>query len=162
MLERSFILLQLPAAVGTGLIAGTFFCFSSFVVPALAKLEPTQGIAAMQKINIAVINPLFMIVLFGTAIILLLQSYFVFSSVLNVESAFWLFAAFFYVIGTIGITLFCNVPLNDQLVSTTEFNSNTRQFWASYVTDWTFWNSLRALTATAACAASIVAVSITR
>jgi uncharacterized membrane protein len=60
-------LLMLVAALGCGLMAGVFFAFSTFVMPALARLQPSQGIAAMQSINITAINPLFMIALFGTA-----------------------------------------------------------------------------------------------
>jgi len=50
--------LTLCAALGCGLMAGVFFAFSSFVMNALARLTPGEGIAAMQSINVAVINPL--------------------------------------------------------------------------------------------------------
>lgn len=55
------------AALGGGLIAGTFFAFSAFVMGALKRLPPAQGIAAMQSINVVVINPLFLGVFLGTA-----------------------------------------------------------------------------------------------
>ena len=60
--------LTLTAAVGCGLVAGVFFAFSSFVMKALARLQPAQGVAAMQAINLAAINPAFMLALFGTAL----------------------------------------------------------------------------------------------
>jgi uncharacterized membrane protein len=59
--------LELVAALGCGLVAGVFFAFSTFVMPALARLQPPQGITAMQSINITAINPLFMLAIFGTA-----------------------------------------------------------------------------------------------
>jgi uncharacterized membrane protein len=59
--------LKLATVLGCGLIAGVFFAFSAFIMSALARIEPTQGITAMQSINITVINPLFMTALFGTA-----------------------------------------------------------------------------------------------
>lgn len=59
--------LTLVPALGCGLIAGAFFAFSTFVMRALAQLPPSQGIAAMQSINIVVINPMFMAVFLGTA-----------------------------------------------------------------------------------------------
>lgn len=49
--------LALVAAVGSALIGGAFFAFSSFVMGALGKLPPAQGVAAMQSINVVVINP---------------------------------------------------------------------------------------------------------
>jgi uncharacterized membrane protein len=53
--------LKLFPALGCGLIAGVFFTFSTFVMNALARLQPTQGIAAMQAINTTEINSLFMV-----------------------------------------------------------------------------------------------------
>ncbi|HVG38357.1 MAG TPA: hypothetical protein VM870_03655, partial [Pyrinomonadaceae bacterium] len=58
--------LKIFAALGCGLIAGIFFAFSSFVMSALARLPSAQGMAAMQAINITVINPLFMTAFLGT------------------------------------------------------------------------------------------------
>ena len=66
MVDKLIFGLTLVSALGCGLIAGAFFAFSTFVMNALAKLPPSQGIAAMQSINIAVINPMFMTALFGT------------------------------------------------------------------------------------------------
>jgi uncharacterized membrane protein len=60
--------LKLVTALGCGLVGGVFFAFSTFVMRALARLQPKEGIAAMQSINITVINPWFMTALFGTAI----------------------------------------------------------------------------------------------
>ena len=57
------------AALGSGLMAGTFFAFSVFVMGALGRLPPEQGIAAMQSINIVVINRVFLAVFAGTAVI---------------------------------------------------------------------------------------------
>jgi uncharacterized membrane protein len=62
-----FFILKLIATLGCGLVAGVFFAFSTFVMSALARLQSKEGIAAMQAINITVINPWFMIALFGTA-----------------------------------------------------------------------------------------------
>jgi uncharacterized membrane protein len=159
MIHRSFLLIEVLATLGVGLLAGTFFCFSSFIMPALAKLESTQGVAAMQKINVAVINPLFMTVLFGTAILFAIQAFFVCRSGIDSVSVLWLAAAILYVFVTIGITVFCNVPLNDQLASLTIHNASDSEFWHHYVEKWTLWNSLRGLAAAAACTASICAIS---
>ena len=61
-------LLTLGAALGCGLIAGVFWAFSNFVMPALACLPPRQGMAAMQAINLAVLNRRFLGVLLGTGL----------------------------------------------------------------------------------------------
>jgi uncharacterized membrane protein len=68
-------ILILGSALGSGLIAGAFFAFSSFVMGALGKLPASQGIAAMQSINVVVINPIFLGVLFGTAALALFMGF---------------------------------------------------------------------------------------
>ena len=66
--DRLYFALKIFSALGCGLMAGTFFAFSVFVMSALARLPAPQGIAAMQSINITVINPVFMLVFMGTAL----------------------------------------------------------------------------------------------
>jgi len=51
MLQGLLTVLPLLAALGSGVVAGVFFAFSSFVIPALARLPPAQGVLAMQSIN---------------------------------------------------------------------------------------------------------------
>src|SRR5262245_19819654 len=60
--------ITLVAALGCGLMAGLFFAFSAAVMKALARLPSAEGIGAMQSINVAIINPLFLAVFFGTAV----------------------------------------------------------------------------------------------
>jgi hypothetical protein len=48
--------LTVVTALGCGLNAGVFFAFSSFVMKALARLQPAQGIAAMQSINLVAVT----------------------------------------------------------------------------------------------------------
>ena len=57
----------LATALGCGLVAGVFFAFSSFVMPALARLDPAKGISAMQAINVMAVTPVFMLAFRGTA-----------------------------------------------------------------------------------------------
>ena len=47
-------------------MAGVFFAFSTFVMQALARLQPAQGTEAMQAINRTVLNPWFPGVFLGT------------------------------------------------------------------------------------------------
>ena len=55
------------AALGSGLIAGFFLAFSACVMAALGRISPASGISAMQSVNVAVLNPLFLGTFFGTA-----------------------------------------------------------------------------------------------
>src|SRR4051812_29165640 len=66
MFHRSLGSLSTIVAVGAGIAGGVFFAFSTFVMRALDRLPADRSIAAMQAINLAAPNPLFMAVLFGT------------------------------------------------------------------------------------------------
>ncbi len=102
----------LATALGCGLIAGVFFAFSTFVMPALKRLPPAHGIAAMHSINNLAVTPAFMTALFGTAVACLgLVAWAVIWS--GERSDAWVIAGgVLYVIGTIGVTIACYVRLN--------------------------------------------------
>ena len=62
-------LVGIIALLGSALVGGVFFAFSSFVMKALARVPSSQGIAAMQSINVVVINPSFLGAFLGTALL---------------------------------------------------------------------------------------------
>ncbi len=64
--------LTLAAAIGAGITAGVYFAFSTFVMTGLRRLSHSQSIAAINAINKAAPNPLFMLALFGTGIVCIL------------------------------------------------------------------------------------------
>ena len=156
--DRMQNILILISALGCGLIAGAFFSFSSFVMGALGKLPASQGIAAMQSINVVVINPVFLGVLFGTAVLALILG---FGAIWNLADprAMWIAAgAGLYVIGTVLVTMVFNVPLNNALAAVDPASSEGAAVWADYLRTWTNWNHVRTLAALAASGAFISAL----
>ncbi|MBD1875557.1 DUF1772 domain-containing protein [Nodosilinea sp. FACHB-131] len=144
--------LKLCTALGCGLVAGVFFAFSTFVMQALGQQPPAQGIATMQSINITVINPWFMGVLFGTAIGCLVL---VITSLIkgNPPSArYLLIGSLLYLLGTILVTIAFNVPLNDALAAVSPDSAEGATLWVKYLTNWTLWNHVRTVAALAAAA----------
>lgn len=144
---QDYFALKLFSALGCGLVAGVFFAFSTFVMNALSRLQPKEGIAAMQFINITAINPLFMIALFGTAVTCILLAI---SSILKWQqpgAVYFLVGSLVYLIGTVLVTIAFNVPLNDALVKVKPESIEGAKLWAKYLTDWTFWNHVRTLAA---------------
>ena len=71
MLEGLLEVLTFAAAIGSGVVGGIFFAFSTFVMAALRRLPAEQGIAAMNAINVTVLNPLFFLAFFGTGAVCL-------------------------------------------------------------------------------------------
>ena len=148
--QQQYFALKLFAALGCGLVAGVFFAFSTFVMSALARLQPAQGIAAMQSINITAINPLFMLALFGTAAACMLLAVFSLFNWHQPGAAYLLIGSLLYLIGTVLVTIVFNVPLNDALAKVESSSPESVSLWTSYLANWTFWNHIRTITALAA------------
>lgn len=148
---------RLAAALGCGLMAGVFFAFSSFVMTALARLPPHEGIAAMQSINLVVRNPLFFTVFFGTAAACL--------AIVLLATLDWqapgaacaLAAGMLYLLGTFGVTVAFNVPLNESLAPLDPAAAASAAFWGGYVDRWSAWNHVRTAAATAAAGLLVIA-----
>ena len=150
-------LLTLIAALGSGLMAGLFFAFSSFIMTALAKLPPEQGIAAMNSINVTILNTTFGLAFFGTAVLCLGLGI---ASVLRwaePSSAWLLIASLLYLAGVIGVTMAFNVPLNNALAAVSPTSPEGAATWTRYLAEWLPWNHVRTLANIGALIAFILA-----
>jgi uncharacterized membrane protein len=145
-------------ALGSGLVAGIFFAFSTFVMRALARLPAADGIAAMQSINIVVINPLFLGVFMGTALLGLVAGAMTLIDWQGAASICLLAGSALYAIGCFGVTLLGNVPLNNALAKVAAESAEGRAVWARYLQDWVRWNHVRTIAALLAGAAFILAL----
>ncbi|TDF95221.1 DUF1772 domain-containing protein [Paenibacillus piri] len=157
MSDRLLNGLTLFSAIGSGLIAGIFFAFSVFVMTALARLPSAQGIAAMQSINVVILNPLFGVVFTGTALacaVLAITSYFRWG---EAGAIYLLIGSLIYLIGSFLATLMFNVPLNDALAAADPNSANGAELWLHYSSNWTAWNHVRTVASIAALTSFIVA-----
>jgi len=150
----------LATALGCGLVAGVFFAFSTFVMPALKRLPPANGITAMQSINKLAVTPAFMTALFGTAVACLGMIAWAAISSSERPAGLVLAGAALYIVGTIGVTIACNVPLNDRLATLHPQGADAAGHWDEYVAKWTAWNHLRAAVSLAAAAALTIALHV--
>ena len=155
-----FFALTLSSALGSSLMAGVFFAFSTFVMRALSRLPAAQGIAAMQSINVAVINPVFLGVFLGTAVacaIAIVEALLHWSA----PGSAWLLAGgALYLVGTFLVTMLFNVPLNDSLAKVTPNDPDGPRRWSDYVRRWTAWNHVR--TGAALAATALFAIALCR
>ncbi|WP_342360038.1 DUF1772 domain-containing protein [Terrarubrum flagellatum] len=136
-----FILL-FAAAIGSGVVGGMFYAFSSFVMAALGRIAPEQGVAAMNAINVTVITPSFMVFFLGTALLCLILGGGAVFGWGGGGAKFILAASVLYFVGCFGATVIFNVPLNDQLAAVTPADQTA--VWVNYLDRWTMWNSVRA------------------
>ncbi len=105
----------LIAAFLTALIAGLFYSYSCSVNAGLGKLPDAAYLAAMQSINREILNPLFFMSFMGTLFLLPLATWLQFSNPVSTRFYFMLAATLVYAIGTFGVTILGNVPLNNAL-----------------------------------------------
>jgi len=150
--------LMLFAVLGCGLIAGVFFAFSTFVMKALAQQPSAQGIATMQSINITVINPLFMLVFLGTAAACIFLTISLLLKWHQPGVVYLLVGSLLYLVGTVGVTIAFNVPLNDALAIVKPDSPEGANLWVKYLTNWTIWNHVRTIAALVAAALLTIAL----
>ena len=157
-MNNPIYLLTFVAALGSGLVAGILFAFSNFIMKALARVPPAQGIAAMQSINVLVLNRWFFVVFFGTAVCCLALAISSFARWQKPGVNYLLVGSLLYLIGTILVTIACNVPLNDALAAVDPSSADAGRVWTNYLKNWTMWNHVRTIAALGAAASFTIAL----
>jgi uncharacterized membrane protein len=150
MSDAALVAVAFSAALGCGLMAGVFLAFSSFVMSALARLPPPQGIAAMQAINVRAVTPVFMSVFFGTAVLCAFLAVAALLSPRTPGDGFLLSGALCYLVGSFLVTAVVNVPLNNRLAAADPTADAAATLWSRYLRTWTAWNHVRTVASLAA------------
>ena len=130
------------ALVGSGLNGGLFFIFSNCVMGSFEEMPDGEGMRAMQIINRRILNPMFLGVFAGTALVSLVV---VVLAVMDRPpgSGFAVAGAACYLLGGFGVTAVGNVPLNNRLDQASIDTERGRMLWKRYLRDWTRWNHVR-------------------
>lgn len=152
--------LTLLAALGCGLIGGLFFAFSNFVMRALARLPDAQGIAAMQSINVTVLNPVFLGAFMGTALFCAVLAGYGLLHLPQPGSRWLIAGGLLYLLGNLLVTRACNIPRNDALARLDPSSAVAGDAWHEYLREWNAWNHVRTVTALAASAAFVIALRV--
>lgn len=137
------ILLIITATV-TALIAGLFYAYSCSVVLGLGKLSDAEYLKSMQSINREILNPVFFLSFMGTAFLLPISTFFYRGQ--NPAFLLLLLATLAYLIGVFAVTMFGNVPLNDQLAQFDIANSSAeaiKEMRSKFEDRWNFLNNIR-------------------
>jgi uncharacterized membrane protein len=135
------------ATLTTGLIAGVFYAYAVSVNLGLAAQPDASYVATMNAINERIQNPLFFLSFFG-AVLFLITALVVYSPRPR-SGRFWLIAlaCVLYVGGGFLLTVFVNVPLNEELarVAADASPGELARARAGYEGPWNFWNGVRTL-----------------
>lgn len=160
MLTDTLVPLVIATAVGAGLNGGVFFAFSTFVMSALRRLPPTQGLTAMQEINVTAVTAAFMTLLFGTAALSVAVIVGALADWSSPATALAVTGAAVYLAGVIGTTLTFNVPRNNALATVNAQASDAAERWRRYQASWTAGNHVRTASCVAAATLLIAATQV--
>lgn len=154
------LILEFAAALGTALMAGLYFIFSVAVMTALSRIAPASGMAAMQSINVVILNPWFLLTFAGTAAICAILAIMALLRWSEPGAVLLLVACVLYLAGNIGVTMVFNVPLNNALAAADPASADGAAVWSRYLSTWTRWNHVRTLSCLAALALLIGAIYV--
>ncbi len=120
----------LGARISAGLLAGLYFAFAVAVMPALYGLGDAAFVETMKRINVSIVNTVFLLVFFAAPLLATATAMLVRSPVVYTAAALGVI--------TLMITVLFNVPLNDKLAT-----GGSR---ADLENRWVLFNGLRTLT----------------
>ena len=149
-MNSTLTVLAVGAVVGSGLMGGLLFAFSNFVMRALRALPPESAAAAMREVNVRILNPLFVLLFLGTAVVCVALVWLVVRGAAGPAGPWLVAGSVAYLAGPLAVTMAFNVPLNNRLAVGPI--AAAAAFWPAYATSWTRWNHLRTLLAVVASA----------
>jgi len=143
-------LVLVAATVATGLQAGTYYTWASGVMPGLARVDDRTFVHAMQQMNIAIVNPVFMATFLGAPILAA-------AAVATTSSSArpWVIGGLAFAVATVVITAAGNMPLNNAIDAAGDVDriADLAAVRADFESSWVRWNIVRAVTSTASLAA---------
>jgi uncharacterized membrane protein len=160
MIDGFLFVLTLVTAVACALVAGFFFAFSTTVMRTLARVPASQGLVAMQTMNVVVINPFVMMALFGTALVCIVLVVAALVEWGEPYAVYLLIGGAVYLVGTILLTIGYHVPRNDALATVDPNSADAEDHWRRYVQTWTAGNHVRTVAPLAAATLLTIALRV--
>lgn len=139
--------LTFVAILGSGLMAGVFFAFSTFVMGALRDLPPEAGLAAMRRIDARATRSLFVAVFLAMAGLSVHLAANAYLRLGQGGLAYLVLGGLVYVVGVFGTTVVGNLRLSRRLDS-----AEDSALWPRDLAAWMLWNHTRTLAALGALA----------
>lgn len=142
------------AVLATGLLAGFYYAYACSVMIALGKFDDKTFVDVMNKINVVVVNPVFMLSFLGSIVFSIAAGACYLRSDLR-PVLIWIAVGLALNVASFAITGGFNIPLNNQLATadnaqgTVDFAALREQF----EVPWVRWNIARGLANTGALAA---------
>jgi uncharacterized membrane protein len=122
---------------------GVFFTYSNSVVPGLDQVDAEQAVAAMRRINIVIVNPIFLLSFIGPVITGAVTGFLLLGLDEGTAALLFFSAAVVYLVGGIILTGAVNIPLNNALENSS--STDWPQRWADFSPRWKKFNHVRAI-----------------
>lgn len=155
------LVLTVVSALACAVVAGVFFAFSGFVMRALGRLRSSTGVEAMQAINDAAIPSAFYFMALATMALCAVVAGWGLFEWDEPYGPYLAAGGVLYVVGSMIATAVFNLPRNNALAEVDPKGTNASDHWSRYLSEWTFWNTVRMFGALAAAAALIGGVLAT-
>lgn len=149
--------LTVACAVGAGLVAGVYFAFSTFVMRGLRDVPAPVGMSAMQSINRAAPNPLFVVALIGTGLGCIVLGI-VAGTRWSDPAAPWALGGAALYVTSLVLTVAYHIPRNDALGRVDPTAPGAAERWQQYLAAWVPWNHVRTVTSLAGAVALTIAL----
>jgi uncharacterized membrane protein len=143
-------LFQFAAILLTGLLAGLFYGYNCSVIKGLGNLQDGAYLQSFQSINKVIQNPYFFISFMGSLLVLLIATWLSYKNSSSATFYLLLSATLIYLVGVFGVTIFSNVPLNDQLAKFSISTSTTNEIAEmrkAFEKPWNAYHSIRTIAA---------------
>ena len=137
------------ATLVTGLQAGTYFTWATGVMPGLARADDRTFVEAMQRVNVAIVNPVFVSTFLGAPLLAGAAA-----ATTDGPARPWAIAGTVLALATVAITAVGNIPLNNALdaAGPVDRNNGLAAVRAAFEPRWVRLNVLRSLTSAGALA----------
>jgi uncharacterized membrane protein len=140
----------IAATITTGLMAGLFFAFTSAIMPALRGADDRTFVDVMQRINVSIINPVFMTAFVGGLLVTIAAVVVHWRD--EKDALPWIIAGLALYAAMFLITAAINVPLNNALDAAGDPGriADLRAVRNQFEGRWVAWNIVRAVANVAA------------
>ncbi len=136
----------LTASLACGLQAGTYYTWASGVMPGLARVDDRTFVHAMQQMNIAIVNPVFLLTFMGAPLLAA-------AAIATTDGAGrkWAIVGGAFALATVVITVAGNIPLNNAIDAAGPIDkiADLGAVRAAFESDWVRLNIARAVTSAA-------------
>lgn len=131
----------------SGAIFGFFYAWVCSAMWGFDAIDPRAAITAMQGVNDAVRNTVFLPAFFLTPVALLATAGFSYGAARPVAAVVFALGGMAYLLGGLFLTTQIHIPLNEDLAAVTVPTdmAEAAAIWDSYSPQWQFWNLMRTL-----------------